>query len=80
MEVEGAGEGVTAAAGGIVLIAFFLLALVSIAAMVWAIADIVRNQRLTGGEKAMWILIVLVLNLVGVAVYAVVGRQNSRST
>ena len=42
--------------------------------VVWAVMDIVKQERFTDLEKVIWVLIVIFLNIIGVIVYYLVGR------
>jgi len=52
-----------------------LLGIVSLVAVIWAIVDIVKSSSLDGTEKLIWVIVVLALNLLGVLIYAFVGRK-----
>lgn len=54
-----------------------VLALVQIGLEIYAIIDIVRRpvDRITGGNKLLWIIVVLFINMIGAIVYLAVGRK-----
>lgn len=54
------------------LIPLFLLEL---GLMVFALVDCVRRQRVRGDNKAVWILIIVLVNFIGPIVYLAVGRK-----
>lgn len=59
------------------LVALGVLVIAQIALEVYAIVDIIRRptDQVTGGNKLLWILLVLFVNLVGAIVYLVAGRK-----
>jgi hypothetical protein len=50
-------------------ILYGLLALTVVAMWVYVLIDLFRNARLSGAAKAMWLVIILLLPLVGSAIY-----------
>ncbi len=51
-----------------------ILGLILLILDIWAIIDIVKSGR-PAGQKALWIILVLLLPLIGLIVYFVVGRK-----
>ena len=51
-----------------------LVSLVVLGFDVWAIIDILKSS-LDGAKKALWILLVLLLPIIGLALYLVIGRK-----
>lgn len=49
--------------------------LVSIAAVIWAIVDVVRREDIDSGMKLVWIAIFFFLWIIGVMIYYIVGRE-----
>lgn len=45
--------------------------------VIWAIIDIVKQERFTDIEKLIWVLIVIFFNIIGVIVYYFVGRTKA---
>ncbi len=52
-----------------------VIALVVVAVAVVAIVSVFRDREITGGSRALWLAIVLVLPLLGPAVYFGVRRD-----
>ena len=53
------------------------LVLVQLALIVVALRDLFRpERRVRGGNKAVWVLVIVLLELVGPLVYFVAGREN----
>lgn len=44
---------------------------------VWALVDIVRRPRVTGGYKWMWVIVVLAIEPIGALVYLALGRAET---
>lgn len=51
------------------------LVILELALLVIALVDIVRRDYVTGGNKAVWVLIVVFINLIGPIVYFIFGRK-----
>jgi len=51
------------------------LVLLELGLLVWALLDIIRRERVTGGNKVVWILVVVLINLIGPIVYFLFGRK-----
>jgi len=51
-----------------------ILGIVVLIADIWAILEIVKSPK-TGGQKALWVVIVLVLPVIGLIAYFVAGRK-----
>jgi len=52
-----------------------VVGLIALAAWIWLIVDVIRRDDLSGGVKAAWIILALILPLLTVIVYLLVGRQ-----
>jgi len=70
------------AGGGTILAllgAFWILGLIGLILVIWVIYDIVTKQkRMSGTEKAIWILVVLFLGIIGVIVYYFVVKASHK--
>jgi hypothetical protein len=55
------------------LIPVFLLEL---GLMIWALIDVVKRKRVTGGNKLVWILIIVLVNIIGPIIYLLIGRKD----
>jgi hypothetical protein len=42
--------------------------------MVFALVDLARRERVTGGHKWLWLLVILFVNLLGPILYIAIGR------
>lgn len=46
-----------------------------LALMVIALVDVVRRERVRGGNKVIWIVVIVVVNLIGPIAYLLFGRE-----
>ncbi len=51
------------------------LALIQLGLMIWAIVDLVKRERVRGGSKLLWALVIVFVSTIGSIVYLVWGRQ-----
>ncbi len=51
------------------------LILVEIGLMAFALYDLVKRKRVKGGNKWVWGIIIVVVNLIGPILYFVIGRE-----
>ncbi len=56
-----------------------ILALACLAAWVWALVDILRNE-FSGLNKLIWLALVIFLPLIGVILYYFIGREQKLSS
>ena len=56
-----------------------ILALACLAAWVWALVDILKND-FSGFNKLIWLLLVIFLPLIGVILYYFIGREQKMSS
>jgi len=59
------------------LLLFVPLFVIEVALMVIALVDIIRRERVRGGNKVLWILIVVLIGVVGPLVYLLFGREEA---
>ncbi len=45
--------------------------------MIWALVDLERRQTVRGGNKIVWALIVVFVNIIGPILYFLVGREEA---
>ncbi len=45
--------------------------------MVWALIDLERRPAVRGGNKIVWAVIVVFINIIGPILYFLVGREES---
>ena len=51
------------------------IAVLQIALMVWALIDVVKRKHVNGGNKLVWILVIVLVNLIGPIIYLLIGRK-----
>lgn len=51
------------------------LILIEIGLLVWAIVDLVKRERVRGGNKLIWALIIIFVSTLGPIIYLVWGRE-----
>ena len=52
------------------------IVLLQIALLVWALLDLMKpERRVKGGNKVVWLLVVLLINVIGPLVYLFLGRE-----
>jgi hypothetical protein len=51
------------------------LILIELGLMIFALVDLVRRPRVKGGNKWLWVIVIVLINIVGPLVYFVVGRE-----
>lgn len=51
------------------------LILIEIGLLVWAIVDLVKRERVRGGNKLIWALIIIFISTLGPIIYLVWGRE-----
>jgi hypothetical protein len=47
--------------------------------LIWALLDVIRRERVKGGNKVVWILVIVLINLIGPIVYFIFGREEDAS-
>jgi hypothetical protein len=43
--------------------------------LIWALLDVIKRQYVTGGNKVVWILVIVLVNIIGPIVYFLFGRK-----
>jgi len=43
--------------------------------LIWALLDVIRREHVTGGNKVVWILVIVLINIIGPIVYFLFGRK-----
>jgi hypothetical protein len=55
------------------------IVLLELGLLVWALLDVIRRERVRGGNKVIWILVIVLINLLGPIVYFIFGREEDSS-
>lgn len=61
---------------GAVVLLFIPIVLIEVGLMIWALLDCTRREYVTGGNKVIWILIIVLVSLIGPLVYFFAGRRD----
>ena len=56
---------------------FIPLFVIQVGLMVIALVDVLRRERVRGGNKVVWILIVVLIGVIGPIIYLLFGRQEA---
>ncbi len=54
------------------------LVVVELALMVIALIDVIRRERVRGGNKVVWIIVVVAVGVIGPIIYLLFGREENR--
>jgi hypothetical protein len=52
------------------------LILVEIALLIIALVDLIKREKVRGGNKLIWALVIILINVIGPIVYLAVGRED----
>jgi type VI protein secretion system component VasK len=59
------------------LVVLVVLGLVALAVTVWALVDVLRTPEPRSASKLIWVILILGTNLLGVLLYAWLGRPRA---
>jgi cytochrome c oxidase assembly factor CtaG len=65
---------------GVGLLFWLIFAVLGLAAFIFWIAMLIhaiQNRRLSGGQKLVWVLVIIFLHFLGALIYYFVGRDES---
>jgi hypothetical protein len=51
--------------------------IIELGLMVIALVDVVRRERVRGGNKVIWIIVIVLFSLIGPIAYLLFGREES---
>ncbi len=51
------------------------LILIDLVLLVVSLVDLVKREHVRGGNKIVWVLIIIFINLIGPIIYLIFGRQ-----
>ena len=72
---EPGGGGAPFLLGGGCVLASVILAAVALILWIWALVDAIQNPGLTGNERIIWVLVILLTNWLGAVLYLLIGRK-----
>ena len=55
---------------------FGVIGILLLAFWIWMLIDCISNEPSTGNDKLIWVLVILLLNWIGAAIYFLVRRPN----
>jgi len=59
----------------LVLAVVIPLLLIQVGLIVWALVDLVKRERVKGGSKIVWVLVILIFEFIGPILYLAWGRE-----
>lgn len=65
--------------GAVFVLIFVLLGLLAFVFWVWMLVDAIRNPKLDGTQRIVWVLVVLFLHVLGALIYYFAGREPART-
>lgn len=51
------------------------LLLIQVGLIVWALVDLTKRERVKGGSKVVWVLVILIFEFIGPILYLAWGRE-----
>jgi hypothetical protein len=72
--VDDGGAGALLFGGGCVLV-WVILAIGSLILWIWALIDAIQNPGLSGNERIVWVLVILLTQVLGAIIYLLIGRK-----
>ena len=54
------------------------LILLELGLLIWALVDCLKRERVKGGNKVVWILVIVLVNFIGPILYLLLGREEDR--
>jgi hypothetical protein len=60
---------------GLILAVVIPLLLIQVGLIVWALVDLAKRERVKGGSKVVWVLVILILEFLGPILYLAWGRE-----
>ncbi len=61
---------------GALLAVLIPIAAIQVGLVVWALVDLIRRDRVKGGSKIIWVLVILFFEFLGPIVYLAWGRED----
>ena len=52
------------------------LVLIQLGLMIFALVDLVKREKVKGGNKVVWALVIVFINIIGPIVYLIFGRED----
>lgn len=68
--------GMTAGGSRVDVLVLLPLALIDLGLVIYSLVDLARRDRVTGGHKWPWAVVIIVIGTLGPIVYLVAGRRD----
>ncbi|HUY56095.1 MAG TPA: PLD nuclease N-terminal domain-containing protein [Candidatus Nanopelagicaceae bacterium] len=68
--------GMTAGGSRVDVLVLLPLALIDLGLVIYSLVDLARRDRVTGGRKWPWAVVIIVIGTLGPIVYLVAGRRD----
>lgn len=52
------------------------LILIQLGLMIFALVDLIKREKVKGGNKVVWALVIVLINIIGPIVYLIFGRED----
>jgi hypothetical protein len=62
-------------ANGLIFAVLLPLLLIQLGLIVWALVDLSKRERVKGGSKIVWVLVILIFEFIGPILYLAWGRE-----
>jgi predicted metal-binding membrane protein len=66
--------------GGGFLLVWLLLGIAALILWLWALIHAIQNPSLSGNERLIWILVIVLTSWIGALIYLAIGRQRRLTT
>jgi len=66
--------------GGGCFLVLMILSVVGLVIWIWALVDAIQNPGLSGNERIIWVLVILLTNTLGAIIYLLIGRKRRTAT
>ena len=64
-------------AGGACMLVAVVMGLLTLALVIWALVDAIKNPALDSNMRLIWVLVILLTGILGAALYLLIGRSKS---
>lgn len=60
---------------GLIIAVVVPLLLIQVGLIVWALVDLTKRDRVRGGSKLVWVLVIVLIEFIGPILYLAWGRE-----
>ena len=60
---------------GTIIALIIPLVLIQLGLLIFALVDLIRREKVKGGNKVVWALVIVFINIIGPIVYLIFGRE-----